>query len=307
MSIFVVIVTYNGLNWLDKCIGYSLKSSIFVKVIVIDNGSTDSTVSYIRQYYPDVLLVESKANLGFAKANNIGMRRALQEGADYVFLLNQDAWLEFDTLKTLLRAASNNIQYGILSPVHLNGSGDRLDRNFKNYLLKTSNFYDDAVIGKSKDVYEIPFINAAAWLITKQCLLSVGGFDTQMFHHYGEDENYCHRVYFHSLKVGVVAHSFIFHDRETRPSSKKLNRERVLISYKIRLTDINNADPGHTTKVFRKLRAELCIRMFKSLIRRNISDAKSYFWVLRKIIRLNRTILMDNMTANRQNGSTWLN
>ena len=61
----------------------------------------------------------------------------------------------------------------------------------------------------------MPFINAAAWLIHKKVFETVGGFDP-IFHHYGEDNNYCQRVNFHNYKIGVVPEAHIFHDSNKR-------------------------------------------------------------------------------------------
>ena len=94
MKIFAIVVTYNGMRWYDRCFGSLRNSDMPVETIVIDNASTDETVSYIKEHFHEVCLIESKENLGFAKANNIGIKRALDNGADYVFLLNQDAWVE---------------------------------------------------------------------------------------------------------------------------------------------------------------------------------------------------------------------
>jgi N-acetylglucosaminyl-diphospho-decaprenol L-rhamnosyltransferase len=123
--IYSIVVTYNGSKWLDKCFGSLLNSTVSTKIIAIDNKSTDGTPDEIRLKFPSVEVIETGKNLGFGKANNIGLTRALNENADYVFLLNQDAWVEPDTIGKLISTQSS--EYAILSPVHLNGQGDALD------------------------------------------------------------------------------------------------------------------------------------------------------------------------------------
>ena len=93
VKLFVIIVTYKGQQWYDRCFGSLRRSSIPVTPVVIDNASSDGSVAYIREHFPESVVFEESENLGFAKANNIGMRYALDQGADYVLLLNQDAWL----------------------------------------------------------------------------------------------------------------------------------------------------------------------------------------------------------------------
>ncbi len=119
MKIYAIIVTYNGMHWYDRCLGSLRESEIPVDTIVIDNASSDDSVAYIKEHFPEVHLIESKENLGFAKANNIGMRKALDDGADYVFLLNQDAWVERNTLTELIKSFRDNDSVGIAAPITL--------------------------------------------------------------------------------------------------------------------------------------------------------------------------------------------
>ena len=84
-KVFVVIVTYNGVQWIRKC----LQSCQDYPVVVVDNQSTDATVEIIQNEFPKVHLIEESKNHGFGQANNIGISYALNKGADYVFLLNQ--------------------------------------------------------------------------------------------------------------------------------------------------------------------------------------------------------------------------
>ena len=70
MKIFSIIVTYNGMRWYDRCLGSLRNSELPVETIVIDNASSDDSVNYIKANFPEVHLIESNENLGFAKANN---------------------------------------------------------------------------------------------------------------------------------------------------------------------------------------------------------------------------------------------
>lgn len=222
-TVAVVIVTYNGMQWIAEC----LRSCADYPTVVVDNHSTDGTVSFIKSTFPSVRLFEETENLGFGQANNKGMSWALQQGFQNVFLLNQDAYLVYNCLDTLQQISDHNPEYGIISPIHLNGKGDQLDKRFAMHVDFTKNpaFYSDFVIGKKKQhIYDIPFVNAAAWWITKRCLLTVGGFDP-LFFHYGEDDNYCQRVLYHGFKIGVVPDVFVRHDREDRLQKNPKNRD----------------------------------------------------------------------------------
>ncbi len=222
MKIFAIVVTYNGMRWYDRCFGSLRNSDMPVETIVIDNASTDETVSYIKENFPEVCLIESKENLGFAKANNIGMRYALDHDADYVFLLNQDAWVEKDTLSKLVQTFYDNENVGIASPIHLNGGHSGLDWGFVNYV--SGEFISDSYMQKLKKYYQVKFVNAAAWLISAECIRKVGGFDTLLFVHYGEDDNYCQRVMYHGYKVLINTQCSACHDREFRMSFEEQYR-----------------------------------------------------------------------------------
>jgi GT2 family glycosyltransferase len=217
MKIFVIVVTYNGLIWVDRCFGSLRNAGENIKTIVIDNGSTDGTQDKIVKDYPEVHFVQSATNLGFSKANNLGISMAGEEDADYVFLLNQDAWVETNTIQRLVAVAQKHPEYGVLSPVHLDGTYKALDYGFSNYVTPEvcPDFYSDTYLHQLKELYEVKFVNAAAWLITKECIKKVGELET-LFFFYGEDFNYLQRVRFHQLKIGVVPDCTICHNREDR-------------------------------------------------------------------------------------------
>ncbi|MDW5287881.1 glycosyltransferase family 2 protein [Formosa sp. PL04] len=220
-KILVIIVTYNGNKWVEKCFESLRQSTIALDVFVIDNGSTDNTVHNIKTNFPEVELIESGENLGFGKGNNVGLKKVVDDNYDFAFLLNQDAWVEPDTIEKLVNISKINPDFGVLSPIHYNGLGDSLDRNFHFYLGHdfTPNFYSDLVLNKQVEYYTSKFANAAAWLVTKQCINTIGGFDP-LFNHYGEDDDYIFRLQESGLKLAIVPGTKIFHDR---PQTGKMN------------------------------------------------------------------------------------
>lgn len=90
------------------------------------------------------------------------------------------------------------------------------------YWKQTGQFYSDFVLGISiAQIYQVPLVNAAAWLLSRKCLEAVGGFDP-LFLYYGEYDNYCQRATYSGIKIGVIPNAFIIHDREARPKLKVL-------------------------------------------------------------------------------------
>ena len=216
-NIFVIVVTYNGKQWYDQCFNSLRNSELPVQTVVIDNASSDGTVSYIRTNFTEVHIIASDVNLGFGQANNKGMRYALDHGADYVFLLNQDAWIEPNTISGLVGVHKKHFEYGILSPMHLSAAKSSIEKGLLGFLTYHKHInlelISDFYIGLKKDVYNVREVNAAAWLLPRQTIETVGGFDP-IFYHYGEDDNYLSRVLYHGLKVGLVPSVTICHDTE---------------------------------------------------------------------------------------------
>lgn len=218
-NVFAIVVTYNGEKWINKCIDSLLGSVVPISIIVVDNDSTDKTKELLINY-PNVDLIALEKNSGFGKANNVGIKIALKKSADYIFLLNQDAWIQNDTIGELLDISESNPEYGVLSPIHLNGNYTGLDLNFSKQVAPElcPMFYSDMYVRKLKDVYELKFVNAAAWLISSQCVRTIGLFEP-LFFLYGEDNNYLQRVSYHGFKIGVTPACTICHDREIRGGS----------------------------------------------------------------------------------------
>jgi hypothetical protein len=80
MKVTAIIVTYNGMHWIDRCLGSVRGSALPVRAIVVDNGSSDGTAEHIARHFPEVEFIRAERNLGFGQANNRGMRIALDRG-----------------------------------------------------------------------------------------------------------------------------------------------------------------------------------------------------------------------------------
>lgn len=298
---YIIIVAFNGIQWLRKCLD-SIDHNKY-KVIVIDNNSSDKTVAIVKSNYPDVHLIINSKNLGFGKANNVGISYALKQGADRVFLLNQDAYLVEDSLDKLIKIQKTNSEFGILSPIHVNLDKSRLDKNFSNYVdySKSPQFYSDHVLKKDlKTVYEVPFVNAAGWLVSKKCLMTVGGFDP-IFFHYGEDNNYSQRAKFHGFKIGVLPNSYIIHDREDRITSpvalfSKEYYTNELRKFKVRCADVNNFDDQKIKAYKSKFKKQL-IKAFVKMDKEKFLNLLAFLKQINKTIPLIESSVSQNKIA----------
>jgi len=216
-KVYFIIVTYNAMKWVERCFTSLRQSSVPVHTVVIDNGSTDGTQEYIKTHFPEMNFIQSETNLGFGKANNIGIEKAYKEGADFFYLMNQDAWLYEDSLEKLLEAYNiypDKNEIGIISPMHVDGSEKKLDiflDKYISYNCDKTRLISDLYFQTLKPSYELDFINAAHWLLPRDTVETVGGFNP-FFFHYGEDNEYVNRVHFHKKKILLAPKSKVIHD-----------------------------------------------------------------------------------------------
>lgn len=235
-KIFVIIVTYKGHLWYERCFTSLRNSAYPVQMIVIDNASNDGTLEYIREHFPEIHLIESKENLGFGRANNMGMRYALDNDCDYVFLLNQDAWIEPNTIGELVRVAEKYPEYGILSPLHVTKEKDRIEPNFISfisyYTSTSQSIINDLYFGQLKEVYTNRYANAAGWLLPRKALEEIGGF-CPLIYHYGEDDDYLNRLHYHNMKLGICPNARMVHDAMVKSDFS------ISLNQKARLLDVD--------------------------------------------------------------------
>lgn len=211
MKTLAIVISYNFMPWIDRCLSSLLQGTQSTDILVIDNASKDETVATLQARYPQVRLIRNNHNLGFGAANNIGMKIALDEGYDGVLLINQDAWLAPDALQQLVEVSLQHPEYGIISPKHLTGDGSKMDPGFASYIDNGGSF-----------------INAALWYIPMSIIRKVGMF-APLFYHYGEDKDYVNRIHYHGYQIGYVPTALGYHDRAERPFNRSLflRTERV--------------------------------------------------------------------------------
>ncbi|MEP0984698.1 glycosyltransferase family 2 protein [Ekhidna sp.] len=282
-----IIVTYNGGKWISNCLDTLFLSSSPTDVIIIDNGSTDHTVELIENYPKKLQLIKTGKNLGFGGANNIGVKLALSQGYSYFFLLNQDTWVEPDAIGHLIDGLKANQDYGILSPIHMNGKGDAFDKNFRKFVRRYKTVktpFDEDHIEQHSSPIEAGFVNAAAWMLPRKCIEEVGVFHP-LFYHYAEDNNYCHRTLSHGFKIGVIKESVIYHDREYRNDSYSPNKDFERETVKSLADPTKNRTPVHdfwiaTMKI---LEISTKIRFYK--IPGFMKWAFSEFFILKKRVQ----------------------
>lgn len=227
-KVLVIVVSYNGMRWLERCLGSVSGADLYVW----DNDSTDGSADFVAARFPEAHLVRCAENIGFAAPNNKGMQYALEHGYDYVYLLNQDAWLESGTLETLVTAASARPEFAVLSPLQLASDGT-LDKQFAKLLGPRGEDY------KSNPI-PVRRVMAAHWLLPVKAIREIGLFNEKLFPLYGQDDDWCNRARHRGYKIGIVPEARAVHDRAGREESKDRLIERNYRSASlVRLADPN--------------------------------------------------------------------
>jgi len=202
-----VIVTFNNERTVKKCLESVIKFEPEAEIIVIDNSSSDLTVKIVQSFKGRVILIESDKNLGFARANNIGVQKASKES---VIILNPDTEiLNSGALQQLVDVLFENPEFGIIGPklIHADGNIQKSVRNlpnsyraFKEYFLGIKNEYD-FYIPETQILCEVESIVGACIAIKKELFERVRGFDEKYFLYF-EDLDLCKKVRKMGFKIG---------------------------------------------------------------------------------------------------------
>lgn len=223
MRVAIILVNWNGKEDTLACLA-SLRSLL---TIVVDNGSTDDSVSVIRKKFPDVEVIKTGKNLGFAGGNNVGIRRALEAGVEFVWLLNNDTVADNNALAALVRSFDDE-RVGIAgSKIYFEAGREyhhdrytRKDRGrvlwYAGGIIDWDNMYashrgvDEVDRGQYDLAEETPFVTGCSMMIRKEVFDHIGLLDERFFA-YLEDLDFCLRAEKAGYKLLYVPQSVIWH------------------------------------------------------------------------------------------------
>lgn len=247
-KVFLIILNWNRGKTTLKCLNSlrNLKIKNFsLEIVVVDNGSTDNSVEMIRELNDScfnfkkqsanqlknhllIKLILNKKNLGFAEGNNVGIRYALKNGADYVLVLNNDTTVDKNFLVQLIKQATLINQSGILGPkIYFAPGYEYHKKRYKKSDLGKVFWYAGGIIdwksvycfhrgvdevdkGQYDKVEETDFVSGCAMLIKREVFEKIGLFDPRYFL-YLEDTDFCLRARKAGFKIFYVPQAKVWH------------------------------------------------------------------------------------------------
>ncbi len=236
-KVFIVILNWNGGKDTLECLDSLLHCYITVKqnrieIVVVDNGSTDGSVEELKNKNTEInnkfAIIENKKNLGFAEGNNVGIKYALENGADYIFLLNNDTLANQNLVDKLLEAMENDKSIGIAGPKIYFAPGYEFHKDrYKNEdkgkvlwyaggIIDWKNIYashkgvDEVDHGQHDELSETDFVTGCAMMLKREVFERIGLFDKRYFL-YWEDNDFCQRAKRAGFKVVYVPQASMWH------------------------------------------------------------------------------------------------
>jgi GT2 family glycosyltransferase len=212
-SVAVIVVNWNSGSDLEKCLtALTGQTHRPRQIIVVDNASSDDSLSGIEENFPDVKLTRLNDNTGFSHANNLGVEKV--KNCDWIAFLNPDAFAELNWLENLILAAERNPEFSFFGSHMLRyGSEDEMDGTGDVYHVSGLAWRRDHGLKASKsnrETGEIFSACAAAAMIRKEVFLEVGGFD-ETFHSYFEDVDLGFRIRLLGHRSLYVADAVVAH------------------------------------------------------------------------------------------------
>lgn len=190
-KIYIVLVNYNGKKYIKECLD-SIGRQTYkdIKVIVVDNASSDESLQ-ILETYKDLILLKRRRNEGFARGCNIGIKYALRAGAEYVMLLNIDTKIDDELVYKLYNAASSN---SVTSPkIFYDNSKTRMwysGGNMDFQLGRHIQYHDKRLecLESEKSKYPVRFVSGCCMLVHRNIWEKVGLLDEKYFMYFDDDD-----------------------------------------------------------------------------------------------------------------------
>ena len=195
----VILVAFGGRDDTLACISSLLKSDYSnFKILLVDNASWDDTSEQVSAKFPDVEIIYSDKNLGFAGGNNLGIDHAVEIGSQYIFLLNNDTEIAPDAISLLVESAEKIDNLGIIGPlIYYHEDNDIIWSAGGKIDYVWSNLYHRGIRTKDTNEFtsqeEVDYLTGCAIMFLSERVGEIGKLDEAYWMYY-EDADYCQRM-----------------------------------------------------------------------------------------------------------------
>jgi len=266
--ITISIVNLNGQKYLKDCLE-SINNLNYpqekIEIIVVDNGSTDDSVKFIRKRFSGINIIQNSKNNGFAKANNQAAKVAKGE---YIAFLNNDTKVDSKWLIELLRPVYGDKETVVSGSKVLSMDGKKLDFVGGMINFEGKGFQIDFGLPIEKDLHKqykyLPFANGGAMLIRRDIFLDVGGFDEDFFAYY-EDVDLGWRLWVLGYKVIFAPDSIVYHHHHGTSRIFSEDKLRFLKERNSLYSVFKNYDDTNLARAFSGTLANILNRVFVDL------------------------------------------
>jgi GT2 family glycosyltransferase len=241
-AVSCVVLNWNGWRDTIECLE-ALKKCTYpqLTVIVVDNGSTDDSAAKIRSAHPDILLLESGRNLGFAGGNNIGIRHALAHEADCVWLLNNDTKPAPDALSALVAKALTDKRIGAVASICYYADSPSTVEAWAGARVNLWVGYGRNSTQPQRDDW-FHSLNGASMLVTRAAIEDAGMLD-EAFFLYWEDTEFCLRLRKKGWRLAAAADSRVLHKVNASTGGNKVIIDRYGTASCLRMLRLHSPAP----------------------------------------------------------------
>lgn len=238
--VYLLILNYKGYDDTCECIDSLLEIQYGnYKLLIIDNDSRDGSEERLRKKYPDIEIIQTHKNLGFAGGNNVGIKYALDRNADYIGILNNDIIVDKNFLNVLVSTMESDKEIGIIGPTVCDyyNRGKIISAGAKMSLLTGEGAYihvnEDYYSKKTEKIVMCDYISGCCMLARANIIDKIGNLP-EVYFMYFEETEWCFKARKKRLKVICDTDSVIWHKEsaaigEASPLKQYyLNRNRVL-------------------------------------------------------------------------------
>lgn len=217
-KVFIQVLNYNGTGLTARCVQSLLALDYPEKTItIIDNGSTDRSFIELKELFPDLSFIENGRNLGFGAGHNVGVRQARIQGADYVWLVNQDAWVEPDSLSRLIETCQPDPSIGMASPLVLNPDRSVWFAGGHIRWVRMRTVHEHQPVRTDRS-YETETISGCAPLLSLAAIGQAGLFDERYFLYY-EDADLSARFRRAGFRLIIEPRAVVFHAEKSNTNN----------------------------------------------------------------------------------------